>query len=87
MFATAYLPEDGNALLVDRGRIDERFHGGCHSTNHLVPDLLLVLEFGDRGAETEHIDNAHPAVCLDKSGRSIVAVLIHQPVLTHCQTS
>jgi len=44
---------------------------------------LLVLEFGDAGPETQDFHDFHPSVGLDKSSRSICAVLVYKPEFSH----
>lgn len=47
----------GDALLVYRRGTDDGFHRRSDPADHPVPDLLLVIEPGDRGPESNHVDD------------------------------
>jgi len=70
-------------FLIYRRGIDDGFHRRSNPANNLVPDLLLVVELGDRGPEPQHINDVKPAVGLNKCRRAITAVLVQEPKSAH----
>lgn len=67
----------GDALLIYRRGADNGFHCRSDPADHPVPDLLLVIEPGNRGPKSNHLNDLKPAVRFDECSRTITTVLVH----------
>lgn len=62
---------DLNTLLIKLGFGYERLHRRRDLVDHIVPNTLLILEFGDLWPKSQHIDDSHRAVRLHENRRPI----------------
>jgi hypothetical protein len=76
-----------DTLLINLCGLDKGLHRWNDSTNDVLPNLLLVIEFSETWSEAKDIYDAETAIGFHQSRRTIVTVLIQEPVRTHARSS
>jgi hypothetical protein len=76
-----------DTLLIGFCGLGKGLHRWNNSTNDVLPNPLLVIEFGEARSEAKDIDDAQTAIGFHQSRRTIFTVLIQEPVRTHARSS